>query len=80
MANGSIEAVLHELEFAPKDRTGVGTGSGPADSVSHRFLRSLEGAILSQQTDSKGLPLRLEEILQARRDRVRVQNDALYGT
>jgi hypothetical protein len=68
MADGNIESVLHEMDSAPKERTSAGSGGG---SVSHRFLCSLEGAALAQQTDGKGLPIRLEEILERRRERVR---------
>jgi hypothetical protein len=70
MADGDIKAVLHEMEFAPKERIGVGSGShGMGGAVSLRFLRLLESG--GHKTDGRGLPMKLEEIIERRRHRVR---------
>ena len=75
MSDGDLEAVLHEMEFSPKERIAVGSGVGNADAASLRFLRFLESA--GQTTDGRGLPIKLEQVMERQRIRVRLVDIAL---
>ncbi len=68
MSDGDITMVLREMEFSPKERINVRSGrGGPNSAVSLGYLNMLGGV---SQTDGRGLPIKLDDIIERRRNRV----------
>ena len=66
-----LSAVWRELDYAPKERAVVGAGVGGGGSAALRFMRSMGAA--ASGTDGRGIPLKLDTIMEQRRARVRCE-------
>ena len=65
---GDLSAVWHEIDYAPKERSFIGAGVGGGRSTVLRFVVGREGAFSG--TDGRGIPIRLDDVLEQRRARV----------